>query len=94
MIVCEYQTAWGQPRLARIRDLSECGIKLATPEPLVVGGYVRIKLPGMPHWISARVVWSQAGTAGLAFSRAVDLPAIAGINPVPAPGQHRAGGMG
>lgn len=78
MILCEIIVGMNPPELARVRDLSECGMKIATPRPLVLGERVRIRLPGTDCWVLARVSWCMQGTAGLAFSRAIDMPGVSG----------------
>lgn len=79
MILCECADSGGKARLVRIRDLSECGLKIAIPDPVPVGTFLRIRLPRDPRWLAARVVWWANGTAGIAFMRAVDLPEVPGL---------------
>ena len=78
MILCEIAVGRNPAELARVRDLSECGMKIATTRPLVLDDRVRIRLPGMAEWVLARVSWCMDGTAGLAFNRAIDMPRVAG----------------
>lgn len=81
MILCEFAATDGEQRFARIRDLSECGIKIATPEPMDVGTRLSVRLPGSQRWLHARVVWSGDGITGVAFAQTVELPEIAGARP-------------
>lgn len=81
MILCELSVCETDRWLARVRDLSECGIKIACPIPLLEGDRVRVRLPGGAGWIAARVAWCGQSVAGLAFAHAVDLPRISGANP-------------
>jgi hypothetical protein len=78
MILCEIRLGMGPAHLVRIRDLSESGIKVATPLFLAVDERVWVRLPGASDWAIARVAWRAKGTAGLSFLRAVDVPEIAG----------------
>lgn len=78
MILCEFIIGIDPAELARVRDLSECGMKIATTRRLVVGESLRIRLPGADEWVLARVSWSMEGTAGVAFARAVDMPGVSG----------------
>lgn len=78
MIVCELRIGERAPEPVRVRDLTECGVKIAARTPLVPGDRVRVRLPGSVDWTLARVVWCARGVAGLAFVRAIDLPRIAG----------------
>ena len=78
MILCEVVIGANPAELARVRDLSECGMKIAMRCPLVLGDHVRIRLPGMDDWVLARVSWSTDRTAGLAFARAIDMPGVSG----------------
>lgn len=78
MILCELRIGELPPQLVRVRDLSECGVKIATDRKLLLGDRVRIKLPGTGDWSLARVAWCAQGVAGLSFSRAIDLPGVAG----------------
>lgn len=78
MILCEIRVGEQLAEIVRVRDLSECGIKIATARILLVGDRLRVRLPGAADWSLARVVWCAKGTAGLAFARAIDLPSIAG----------------
>lgn len=77
MMLCEVRDGVANPRVVRIRDLSELGVKIATKSPLSVGERVWIRLPGMKEWLLARVAWQNANLFGLAFSRAIELPHIA-----------------
>ena len=78
MILCEVMVGMNAPELARVRDLSECGMKIATTRPLVLGDRVRIRLPGVDEWVLARVSWCIDGTVGLAFARAIEMPGVKG----------------
>ena len=78
MILCEVRIGEQPAEIVRIRDLSECGIKIATGRLLLLGDRLRVRLPGAADWSLARVVWCTKGMAGLAFARAIDLPRIAG----------------
>lgn len=77
MMLCEIRIGEHQPELVRIRDVSECGIKIATTRTLLLGDRLRVRLPGAIDWGLARVAWCSKGTAGLAFSRAIELPGVA-----------------
>ena len=77
MILCEVRVGAKPPQLVRIRDLSECGIRIATALKLLPGEHVRVRLPGAGDWVMARVAWRTPSIAGLAFLRAIDLPQIA-----------------
>lgn len=81
MILCELNLGDNTFELARVRDLSECGIKIATPRVLLVGDRIHVRLPGASAWVMARVVWCGKGVAGLAFVRAIDLPQVSGAKP-------------
>lgn len=74
MILCEIRIGEQPAELVRVRDLNECGVKIATSRNLLLGDRLRVRLPGATDWCLARVVWCSKGTAGLAFSRAIDLP--------------------
>lgn len=74
MMLCEIRAGSAAPEVVRIRDFSECGLRIATRLPMLVGGHVRIRLPGVEEWWLARVAWRDGPTAGLAFLRAVDFP--------------------
>ncbi|MBX9897115.1 MAG: PilZ domain-containing protein [Qipengyuania sp.] len=76
MILCEIRIGEQPPELVRVRDLSECGIKIATGKTLLLGDRLRVRLPGAIDWCFARVAWCSKGTAGLAFARAMDLPGV------------------
>ena len=78
MILCELVIGAGPAELARVRDLSECGMKIATTRELALGERLRIRLPGAEDWVTARVSWIVDGTAGLAFSRAIEMPGVSG----------------
>lgn len=78
MILCEFRIGALPPQLARVRDLSECGIKIATTEDLTPGERIHVRLPGACDWLLARVAWRTQGIVGLAFSRAVELPRVCG----------------
>lgn len=73
MMLCEIRLGTDSPELVRIRDLSECGIRVATVLPLAEGRHVGVRLLGGGEWLLARVAWQDRGVAGLAFLRAVDL---------------------
>lgn len=81
MILCELRIGESPAEVVRIRDLNEVGVKIATPRPLLLGDRVRLRLPGSQDWLLARVAWQGNGVAGLAFTRAIDLPRIAGVTP-------------
>ncbi len=89
MVLCELRLYGGQPILTRIRDLSECGIKIASPRPLPAGTRVEIRMPGKEDWAPARVIWHARGLAGLAFAQAMDLPRVRGAESPPTPGPAR-----
>ena len=74
MILCELRIGEQPPELVRIRDLTEGGIKIATPRVLLLGDRLRVRLPGTADWSLARVAWCSKGVAGLSFVRAIDLP--------------------
>ena len=76
MILCEIRIGEQPAELVRIRNINECGIKIATSKPLVIGDRLRVRLPGAADWSLARVVWCDRGTAGLSFARALDLPSF------------------
>lgn len=78
MILCEIRVGEQPPELVRIRDLTEGGIRIATKKALLLGDRLRVRLPGRADWRLARVAWCDKGVAGLAFTRAVDLPGVAG----------------
>ena len=78
MILCEIIVGMNPAELARVRDLSECGMKIATMRPFVLGERVRVRLPGADEWVLARVSWCIDGTAGLAFARAIEMPGVSG----------------
>lgn len=80
MILCELSSAHAEPHWGRVRDLSECGLRVASPVPLKTGQFVRVKLPGREDWVAARVAWCDGALAGLAFGRAIDLPEISGAH--------------
>lgn len=82
MILCEIRIGEQEPELVRVRDMSECGLKVARSAPLTLGDRLRIRLPGASQWCLARVVWCSKGTAGLSFARAIDLPGMVGAHPV------------
>ena len=81
MILCELRVGELPPEHARVRDLSECGVKIATPRTLSMGERLRIRLPGTSDWTLARVAWCGGGLAGLAFLRAIDIPRVNGAHP-------------
>lgn len=78
MILCEIRIGEMPPEIVRVRDLNETGIKIATRRILLLGDRLRVRLPGASDWSLARVAWRAEGLAGLSFSRAIDLPALAG----------------
>lgn len=78
MILCEIRIGELPPELVRVRDLSEGGLKIATERKLLLGDRLRVRLPGTGDWSLARVAWCARGVAGLSFSRAIDLPGVAG----------------
>lgn len=89
MILCEIRIGEQAPELVRVRDLSECGLKIATARRLLLGDRLRVRLPGADEWSLARVVWCAGGVAGLAFARAIDLPAVAGVRANDDPRPHQ-----
>lgn len=90
MILCEIRVGEQPPELVRVRDLNECGMKIATPKVLLLGDRLRVRLPGANDWSLARVVWCARGVAGLAFARAVDLPMVVGARATERLGWSRA----
>lgn len=84
MILCEIRVGEQPPELVRIRDLAEGGIRIATRKALLLGDRLRVRLPGRADWRLARVAWCEKGMAGLAFTRAVELPRMAETRPFPA----------
>lgn len=74
MILCEIRQGSGEPQLVRIRDLSECGMKIATREALNTEDRLWVRLPGSQDWSIARVAWRTNSLVGLAFSQALELP--------------------
>ena len=80
MILCELSVVGAPIELARVRDLSEMGVKIAIPQTLLLGDRVRVRLPGGCDWVVARVAWCAQGVAGLAFVRAIDLPHVSGAS--------------
>lgn len=78
MILCDLSIGNFPPERARVRDLCETGIKIATPRALVLGDRLRVRMPGTANWIMARVAWCAKGVAGLSFIRAIDLPQVVG----------------
>lgn len=76
MIVCELLVGNAPAELVRIRDVSEIGLKIVTGRALVIGEYVRVRMPDAADFCPVRVVWCDRGMAGLAFLRAVDLPMV------------------
>lgn len=78
MILCELSSAQAEPHWGRVRDLSECGLRVASPVPLTAGQFLRVRLPGREDWIAARVAWCEGTLAGLAFGRAIELPEVSG----------------
>lgn len=81
MILCEIRVGEQPAELVRVRDLNECGIKIATSKILLLGDHLRVRLPGASAWCLARVAWCSKGTAGLSFARAVDLPGVVTARP-------------
>lgn len=97
MILCDLCLGENQPQLVRVRDMSELGLRIATTIPLVQGMRLKVMLPGATDWLPARVVWANGRLAGLAFSRAVELPRVTGAKrggdetpPPPLPGKRAA----
>jgi hypothetical protein len=88
MILCEIRIGNQPPELVRVRDLNECGVKIATNRPLMLRDRLRVRLPGTEDWCLARVAWCTKGTAGLAFARAVDLPSVVGVRAAQDPFQR------
>ena len=82
MILCEIRVGERPPHLVLIRDLTEGGIKIATNKVLLLGDRLRVRLPGLADWCLARVAWCEKGVAGLAFTRPIELPRVAGARPV------------
>ena len=74
MMLCEIRQGTGEPQLVRIRDLSECGLKIASKSEFVVGERIWVRLPDAEEWAYARVAWQTTNLVGLAFSQAVELP--------------------
>ena len=74
MILCETRKGSAAPQLVRIRDLSECGMKIATRQEFNSGDRLWVRLPGSHDWSIARVVWRTNSLVGLAFSQALELP--------------------
>lgn len=89
MILCEIRIGEQPPELARVRDLTECGLKIATERKLLLGDRLRVRLPGTREWSLARVAWCSRGVAGLSFPRAIALPGVAGARPVEDRQPHR-----
>lgn len=85
MILCEVRIGEQPPELVRVRDLNECGLKIATERKLLLGDRLRVRLPGTGEWSLARVAWCARGVAGLSFPRAIDLPGVAGARPLDDP---------
>jgi hypothetical protein len=81
MILAEIRIGAGEPELARVRDLSESGVRIAAKLQLKAGQHLRIRLPGAREWTLARVAWVEGGVAGLSFLRAIDLPGLATLRP-------------
>lgn len=79
MILCDLRIGNAPPELARVRDLCETGMKIATGRRLMLGDRLGIRLPGTTGWVMARVAWCTKGFAGLSFIRAIDLPQVAGV---------------
>ena len=90
MILCEIRIGELPSEIVRVRDLNECGIKIATPRVLLIGDRLRVRLPGAADWCLARVAWCSKGVAGLSFSRAIDLPRVQGARFTPDMQPHRA----
>ena len=78
MILCEIRQGMGSAHLVRIRDLSECGVRIATTFDLGPEERLWVRLPGATDWTIARVAWQAKGTAGLSFVRSLELPEMAG----------------
>lgn len=58
-------------------DVSQGGIKIATPRALQIGGHVMVTLPGLPP-VPSVVRWSASGCHGLTFNRVLPLPLLVG----------------
>jgi len=76
MLLCEIE-ALGMPlQLVRVCDLSDRGLRIASPERLGTRRAVRVRLPGTQNWVKARVAWSEDGVTGLSFPHPIELPAM------------------
>lgn len=81
MILCEISRDRQAPELVRVRDMSECGLKIAAQCSLAEGTRLKIRMPGVERWVPAQVVWSNGKIAGIAFSQAIDLPQAGTLPP-------------
>jgi hypothetical protein len=86
MMLAQIRVAGDPPEVTRVRDLSECGLKIASKRPLRPGQNLKVRLPSMEGWVLARVAWAARGVAGVAFLSAVQ-PAAGAQNRL-----HRAEG--
>lgn len=71
MIIAEVSHAGSRSFHARIRDISDGGIRIATQELLSAGTRLAVKLPRI-GWVQARVAWQRQGLTGLAFREEID----------------------
>jgi hypothetical protein len=81
MMLAQIRVAGDPPEVTRVRDLSECGLKIASKRPLRPGQNLKVRLPSMEGWVLARVAWAARGVAGVAFLSAVDLTALSNLRP-------------
>ncbi len=65
----------GRETLCRVRNMSATGMMIETHMALSKGDEVRVDLRSTSN-LSARVVWTREGAAGLAFHVPVDLKAV------------------
>jgi hypothetical protein len=59
------------------RDVSQGGLKVASKQPLTVGGNVMITLPGLAP-VEGAVRWFDDGCYGLTFNKVLPLPLLVG----------------
>lgn len=78
MILCEIRIGNHPPELVRVRDLTETGVKIASPRALLLGDRISVRMPGRADWTLARVAWIGDGVAGLSFARAIELTGVPG----------------
>lgn len=78
MSLCELGFEEGVIEFARVRDMTESGIKIASARPICLGDRIRVRLSGSTDWVVARVAWRSEGVAGLSFARPVRLPQVSG----------------